>query len=132
MKRLPFFFLIVFGFLIFATPACKDKETNPIENCEVPELAINIIGQWNSNDIMVEFKSDGTIDDPENIIIDSEIIGQQLDFKSYSVESETLLVITSANADGSVSSTQDVNVTESACDVLRLDFQGNYNLTLTR
>lgn len=124
--------MLCLGIGLSALPGCKDDEPGVTEECVAPELAINIIGEWNKDDDIVEFKSDGSISDPQGHIIDPEIIGATLPEKTYEVTSDSTLNITSSSTDLTQSSTQEVTVPQSECNLLRLSFQGNYSLLLTR
>ncbi len=69
-------FLFVGLLLMTTATSCKkDKVEDKVEDtCTAPELKKNIVGTWESRDAsgsksMIEFKDDGTYDDPDDAIV---------------------------------------------------------------
>ncbi len=143
MKNLIFLFV---GLLLMttATSCKKDKVEDKVEDtCTPPELKKNIVGTWESRDAsgsqsMIEFKDDGTYDDPDDAIVGGASQGVAYTYKTYEILSETEIKFKAAAPAGSgssgyVASTFDVK--DNQCDVIKLNLSGLGSLgdlTLTR
>lgn len=94
------------------------------EDCTVPTLAENIIGSWEValNKSTVEFKTDGTLIDPTEILISGEINGTILDEKSYEVEDASTLTVRASK--GSQFVEVSYQVIKNECNEITLEVLG--------
>lgn len=123
MKVNVLFFLL--GMFVFFS-SCDDDD----EPCEPGTLSENIIGTWTASyeEGDVEFLADGTLIDPNDVMIGAEINGTVLDEKTYTATDES---ITLTAASGELSSEATVDVTSFDCDAIEVSIFG-IPATLTR
>jgi hypothetical protein len=91
------------------------------DNCVAPALSENIIGSWTekTSDSQVEFRADGTLDDPDDLLVGGEINGVALTLKSYTVDDASMMLTLTAYAPDSISSiSSEVEITSNECDEL--------------
>lgn len=121
------YFLIAITMLALA--ACSKDD-----DCNSESLATTILGSWNvyvlgQNQGEVEFKSDGTLVDENDLIIGGEIGGVTLDEKTYEVIGDDLLSTTAASGSSSIGF--DYDIVSYSCDKIEFDF-GGFNAELRR
>jgi hypothetical protein len=110
-----FLMMLLLGALTFT--GCDDDD-----DCMAPALEENIVGEWEvsfSNDI-VEFKADGSFEDPQDAILGFPDVDDEM--KTYSVTGDTLITATASTASGTISI--DLSVTENECDRIGIEFGG--------
>jgi hypothetical protein len=115
----PLFFI---AFIALVTLSCNKKE-----DCTPGELSSVIVGKWDltalgTNAGSVEFKSDGTLVDPDDVLIGGESGGVILDQKSYQVLSNTLVSVRAENGGQFVEA--EFHVTSYTCDEIKIDVIG--------
>jgi len=101
--------LLFLAFTLCMLSSCGDDE-----ECLV--LADTIIGTWSSSllgDGNFEFRADGTLDDPNDLVISGELNGISLDNKTWSLDGNTLTTTASGPA-GSLGG--DLEIVEFSCD----------------
>jgi len=109
--------------LLAVSIACNKDDDDPCT-----DLGDTIVGSWSVSALGtdagdVEFKSDGTLIDPDEILIGGEDgNGNVLDEKSYEVTSDTSFTCTAAK--GSTSISFDYDVISFTCDEIKLDVLG--------
>lgn len=91
------------------------------DECTADTLENAIVGKWTllsggQEFGEVEFKSDGTLEDPDNALISAEVNGVSLDDKSYTVSGNESITLR-AEA-GSSFQTGDIRVSSFDCDVI--------------
>lgn len=109
--------LLTFAVSLLFLMSCK-------KDCEAPALSENIIGKWEvvlSGD-QAEFKSDGTLIDPDDAIIGGEINGVVLDQKSFMVLPGDSLFVEAKSGSSKIDAT--FPVTKNECDEITLEFLG--------
>jgi hypothetical protein len=109
------YLLPVLGLVVFTTSCDED------DDCMAPAISENIVGSWevsNSGDI-VEFKADGTLDDPNDAIVGAS----GLPNKTY-VATETELEVTASNDSGSNTFGTTFTVEDNQCDKITISFLG--------
>lgn len=126
--KLKLMLLFLGGFLMMSS-CKKDKES-----CPADDLSGAIVGVWNVSALgqaagQVEFKADGTLIDPDDILISGESNGTVLDDKSYTVPSNQQLKVKAAKDAQFLEAT--LAVTSFDCDVVELTAFG-ITATLTR
>ena len=110
-----FFGLVLFSFTI--SSCNKDKDT-----CSDPKLTENIVGKWKVAvaNSLVEFKSDGTVVDVDDVIISGESNGTAFTVKTYTVTGDDKVKLKAALEDGSSFAEVEFTVTTNDCDKLVL------------
>jgi len=80
MKIQSFFSVFILFLLLSISTSCGEK-------CTAPDLEENIIGTWRMTITgnMIEFRTDGTLIDPDAALIGGEIGGVVVDQKSFEV-----------------------------------------------
>ena len=116
-------FLISFlcASLLVLSVACNKNVGDP---CVAGNLEKTIVGNWTinfdgSNEGDVEFKSDGTLIDPDDVLLGFTDVQDQ---KSYVVDSNTEFTVTAIDNGSSLEVAYDV--TSFTCDEIILDFFG--------
>ncbi len=94
------------------------------KDCEAPALAENILGSWTVSweTNSVEFKSNGTLIDPNDALIGGEINGTVLDEKTYSVIGSDSLYLRAENGAQFIETTLPISGNE--CDVITVSILG--------
>jgi hypothetical protein len=115
--------LLLLTALLAVSIGC-DKDDDD-KNCS--DLESTIVGSWTISALGteqgdVEFKSDGTLIDPDEVLIGGEVGGVILDEKSYEVHADTSF--TAIAAKGSNSVEFEYNVISFTCDEITLDVLG--------
>ena len=119
MKILNFLLL---AFLLAATVACNKDDDAPCT-----DLGDTLIGSWSVTAIGldlgdVEFKSDGTLIDPDDVLIGGEVNGIVLDEKSYTVNGNTSF--NTKGEKGSNSTEVEYQVSSIKCDEISISILG--------
>jgi len=92
------------------------------DDCELTTLDEIIIGEWKVlTDQTIEFRADGTIVDDENFF-DTELNEQPLNVKTYTLQSDTLIVVETANEAGDLSLSLEYTVNSYDCNEMNLEF----------
>lgn len=110
-------------FILLVAAACKKDD-----KCEEgDDLALVIVGRWDVKVFgliagEVEFKADGTLIDVNNVIIDGQSGGMDLEDKSYVVLSNSLLQVRAE--DGGQSVEHNLDITSYSCDEIRTTIVG--------
>ncbi len=109
-------FMISLIFLLFG---CSKDE----DSCD--NLSSNIVGKWEMSfdNSIVEFKSDGTVIDPNESLIGGEANGSDLTDKTYKVDGMQLTIRAEESGGGQFISVE-LDVTESTCDKITMSFIG--------
>lgn len=116
------FNLLIFASLLLVSVACNKDEDEPCTS-----LSSTIVGSWSITALGmdlgdVEFKSDGTLIDPDEALIGGEVGGIVLDEKSYVVNSNSSFTATAEKGSNSVEF--EYEVTAFTCDEITLDVLG--------
>ena len=119
MKILNFLLL---AFLLAVTVACNKDDDAPCT-----DLGDTLIGSWSVTAIGldlgdVEFKSDGTLIDPDDVLIGGEVGGVVLDEKSYTVNGNTSFNTKAEK--GSNSTEVEYQVSSISCDEISISILG--------
>ena len=119
---LKFLNLLVVASLLAVTIACDKDEDDPCT-----DLGDTLVGSWSvtalGQDVGdVEFKSDGTLIDPDGVLVEGEVGGVILDEKSYEVHADTSF--TAIASKGSNSLSFDYDVISFSCDQVTMDVLG--------
>ena len=114
------FYLLIFSTIVFAS--CKKDD-----NCDDTNLSTTIVGEWSVSALGfvvgdVEFKSDGTLIDVDDVLVGGEIGGQPLDEKSYTVNGNSSITVRAENNSGSLEF--DFDVSEYSCEEISMDVSG--------
>lgn len=126
MKNFKMGFIMAIAVTTLLITSCKK------DDCVAPDVAENIIGTWKVqfSSSVVEFKTDGTLEDPDDALIGGEINGEALDQKTYVATNDSLfLVAASANTSSSVDVALPIEGNE--CDKITLELLG-INVALNR
>lgn len=91
--------------------SCSKEE---VATCTVSSLKEAIVGKWSvkalGQDIgQVEFKADGTLVDPDDVLISGSVNGISLTEKTYSLDGNTKLKVKAAQGSNYLSSDLDIN-----------------------
>lgn len=119
MKNILFFLI---GIMMVIATSCKK------DDCEPGSLSETLIGEWSvsldGDDLGdVEFEEDGTLVDPDGILIGGENgLGEPLEIKTYALDGED--AISTSASDGTNSITVEYAVTDFSCDEVTLEFFG--------
>jgi len=110
------------AFLLAATVACNKDDDAPCT-----DLGDTLIGSWSVTAIGldlgdVEFKSDGTLIDPDDVLIGGEVNGIVLDEKSYTVNGNTSF--NTKGEKGSNSTEVEYQVSSIKCDEISISILG--------
>lgn len=116
--------LLLLAALLMTSACKKDDDDDP---CVATDLSETIVGKWNVTALEmnlgdVEFKSDGTLIDPDDVLIGGEVGGVILDEKSYVVTSNESFTATAEKGSNSVEF--DYDVITFTCDEIKLDVLG--------
>jgi len=124
-------FLLLVG-LIGLSSCSKSSDDN---SCIAPALSENIIGSWTTDydpDSRAEFKTDGTLIDPNDIIFAGNINGLVLDLKTYSVTNQTVSIMATSSIDNSIGSLgAEFVISSNECAEIKFPVLG-ITVTLTR
>lgn len=117
------FNLILLAALLSVSIGC-DKDDDD-KNCS--DLDSTIVGSWSIEALDtdqgdVEFKADGTLIDPNDVLIGGEVGGVILDEKSYEVHGDTTFTCIAAKGSNSVEF--EYSVISISCDEITLDVLG--------
>jgi len=85
------------------------------EDCELTDINDIIIGDWTLNGFDLTFNTDGTLDDPDNVL-EASINDIDLLDKTYTLEGDTVLAIRSSNADPAASLTSYFDIESYDCN----------------
>lgn len=85
------------------------------EDCELTDINDIIIGDWTLNGSDLTFNSDGTLDDPDNVL-EASLGDIELLDKSYALEGDTVLSIKSSNSDPALSLTTYFDIESYDCN----------------
>lgn len=115
----------LFSLLFFAT-SC-DKSSDDV-SCTAPALQQNIVGTWKADyeptAAAFEFRSNGTLNDPDDAIIGGSVNGDVFTVKTYQTIGEDSLYVKAASA----TTTNFVDVTlpvkKNECDEITFEFFG--------
>ncbi len=113
---------LLLAFLLAVSVACNKDDDAPCT-----DLADTIVGSWSVIALGidmgdVEFKSDGTLIDPDGALIDAVAGGVVLDEKSYNVNGNVAFTATAEKGDNSVELEYDVISIE--CDEIDISMFG--------
>jgi hypothetical protein len=113
---------LLLAFILSVTVACDKDDDAPCT-----DLGDTIVGSWSVTALSmdlgdVEFKSDGTLIDPDDVLIGGEVGGVVLDEKSYTVNGNTSFN-TKAEKDGN-STEVEYDVTSIKCDEINISILG--------
>jgi len=123
--------LLILASLLAISTACNKDEDDPCT-----DLGDTIVGSWSVTALGmdlgdVEFKSDGTLIDPDEALIGGEVGGVILDEKSYEVHADSSFTCTAAKGSNSVEIEYDV--TSFSCDEIKIFVPGfNISGTMSR
>ncbi len=110
--------------LLFVATSCDQKE----DECTVPALQQNIIGTWKADyepsSAAFEFKSDGTLTDPDDAIIGGQVNGDQFTVKTYQTIGEDSLYVKAMSATTTNFVESTLPITENECDEITISFLG--------
>jgi len=84
-------------------------------DCELTALDEIMVGEWTLNGSDLTFRADGTMDDPDNVI-EASVNDIDLLDKSWSTEGDTVLIITSSNAEPAASLSTNFEIESLDCD----------------
>ncbi|HZV71015.1 MAG TPA: hypothetical protein VFG10_15780 [Saprospiraceae bacterium] len=120
MKSLLFTMLCL---LFVVSSSCKK------DDCVPGNLDTTIVGSWSVKALGlslgdVQFHANGTLTDPDDVLIGGEVGGEVLSVKTYTVGSNTAFNVRAENASGSSSLDFDYDVTSYNCDEIVLDVIG--------
>lgn len=97
------------------------------EACTPPALKENIIGTWRAVQVGedIEFKSDGTYVDDQEVLFGAEVNGLKYDQRTYRLNGDVLILKISPKTTND-SAVLEYDVIENKCDQLKLslDFNG--------
>ena len=115
-------FLFVLATFFVILSSCKK------DDCVAGDLETVIVGTWDvivlgGNTGQVEFRENGDLEDPDDILVGGESGGELFDIKSYVVTSDSLLTLKAESAGGS-SVEYDLDITSFECDRIEFDFGG--------
>lgn len=104
--------------MLFTLASCGDDE------CEPGTLQETMVGTWGSafEPGTAEFQADGTLLDPDDIIIGVEVNGVVYDQKTWAIDSDGSLFVTASN--GTLSSDATFEVSGFTCDEVTLSVFG--------
>ena len=113
---------LLLAFLLAVTVACNKDDDAPCT-----DLGDTLIGSWSVTAIGldlgdVEFKSDGTLIDPDDVLIGGEVNGIVLDEKSYTVNGNTSFNTKAEK--GSNSTEVEYQVSSIKCDEISISILG--------
>lgn len=115
----------LFSLLFFAT-SC-DKSSDDV-SCTAPALQQNIVGTWKADyeptAAAFEFKSNGTLDDPDDAILGGDINGDKLTVKTYQTIGEDSLYVKAASPTTTNFIDATFPVKENECDEITFEFFG--------
>lgn len=114
--------LLLLASLLAVSIACNKDEDDPCT-----DLGDTIVGSWSVNALGmdvgdVEFKSDGTLIDPDGVLVEGEVGGVILDEKSYVVHADTSFTCIASKGSNSLSF--DYDVISFSCDEIKMDVIG--------
>jgi hypothetical protein len=119
---------LFFGLLVFAT-SC-DTTTDP---CVPPALQQNIVGTWKADyeptATAFEFKTDGTLTDPDDAVLGGEINGDKLTVKTYRTIGEDSLYVRAASPTTTNAIDATFPVVSNECDKITIEIftvQGSF------
>ena len=113
---------LLLAFLLAVTVACNKDDDAPCT-----DLGDTLIGSWSVTAIGldlgdVEFKTDGTLIDPDDVLIGGEVGGVVLDEKSYTVNGNTSFNTKAEK--GSNSTEVEYQVSSIKCDEISISILG--------
>lgn len=116
------FNLLVLASLLAFTTSC-DKD----DDVDCNNLSETIVGEWTVTALGldlgdVEFKSDGTLIDPDGVLIEGEVGGVVFDEKSYTVDGNESFTAKAEN--GGNSAEVEYTVTSLECNEINLSVLG--------
>ncbi|BDS13959.1 hypothetical protein AsAng_0047220 [Aureispira anguillae] len=119
--------LLTIAIALFMTACTQDNST-----CTPPAVAQNIVGTWTitGGTGTVEFKSDGTLVDPNDDVLGGYVNNDTFSVKTYVVANDTLSV-TAASPTTSNSMSGDFPITDNQCDKITISVLG-FNTELNR
>jgi len=116
--------------LFVVSSSCKK------DDCVAGNLDTNIVGSWevkalgqNLGD--VTFHANGTLDDPDDVLIGGELSGEILDVKTFSVGSNSVFTVRAENGNSTATLELDYDVTSYNCDEIVIDVLG-FESTMSR
>ncbi len=112
--------LFLISLLAISVLSACSKDDDDCDN-----LSTNIVGTWQFefDGSQVEFKSDGTLEDPNETLLSADFGAGALTEKTYTVEGNTLNVRVTESG-GSQFAATTFDVTESSCNEIELSFIG--------
>ena len=121
MKKVFYFYSILSLVSVLMFSSCSD------ESCDDQTLSEIIVGSWTSEfgSSTIDFLADGTLIDPEDDLIAFESNGVVYSEKSYTVVSDTEIILRAADPNNNVSSFSfPVDVVGYDCDKITLSVLG--------
>lgn len=121
-----FFKKVILAALVSGTFFMTSCDTqNDPGSCTPPAVESNIVGTWKVqfSSGTVEFKSDGTLVDPNDDIFGASVNNDVFTEKTYNVMNDTLNV-TAASPTTSNSANASFPITKNECDKITLDLLG--------
>lgn len=114
--------LLLLAFLLAVSVACNKDDDAPCT-----DLGDTLVGSWSVTAIGldlgdVEFKADGTLIDPDDVLIGGEVGGVVLDEKSYTVNGNVSFETKAEK--GSNSTEVEYQVTSIKCDEINISILG--------
>jgi hypothetical protein len=121
MKPTPIFLFVLMVAGLCLASCSKDKD------CDNTSLATAIVGSWDViafgiNSGEIEFREDGTLIDPNDVLIGYELNGVPYDQKSYETIGDTILVATATDGNGIFEF--EFDVTSYSCEEIEIDVIG--------
>lgn len=114
----------LFSLLFFATSCQKNDDVS----CTAPALQQNIVGTWKADyeptATAFEFKSDGTLDDPDDAILGGEVNGDKFTVKTYQAIGEDSLYVKAASPTTTNFVETTLPVKENECNKITFEFFG--------
>lgn len=91
------------------------------DDCDAPPVGQNIVGTWkvDNQSGSVVFQADGTLLDPNDLLIDGEVNGMVLDNKTWMLVPGDYLLLSADN--GSTSLESEFYITRNDCNRITLE-----------
>lgn len=114
LMKLRFVLIVLLPLLVLITSCQKD-------DCEAPPVGENIVGTWqvDGQSGTVVFQADGTLLDPNDLLIDGEVNGMVLDEKSWMLVPGDYLLLRAEN--GSTSLESEFYIAGNDCNRISLE-----------
>jgi hypothetical protein len=124
MKNIKTKLILVLAVGIAVIYSSCSKESK--ESCTPPVIKENIIGSWRSVTVggEVEFKSDGTYVDDDEMLLGVEVNGLKYDQRTYKVNGDVLTLKVSPKTTND-SAVFEYDVVENKCNQIKLGFDFN-------